>query len=193
MLVFAIILLAACAPRQATEGSADNPASTAAGEEQVALPLPAWSEDSDCVSCHVAEVESGGNTACTYSLHTTVECLTCHTDADGKLTTGHAKYDTAKQPTRLKKTTVSSDVCKNASCHDIEEIKTITASLTVLTDSEGTTVNPHDMPTTDQHEKNLNCSNCHKMHKQEPIAETAKAVCIGCHHQNVYQCGTCHD
>jgi predicted CXXCH cytochrome family protein len=187
--VLIVLALAACAPRQAAQESAGGPASES--DSSAIVQLTGWTPDSDCESCHVVETESGATTGCTYSLHTTVACTTCHTDDEGALTLGHEKYAEAKQPTKLKKSKVSPDACK--SCHDTEEVKTITASLTVLTDSSGTVVNPHDLPDVSEHNKNIDCSNCHKMHKPEPIAETAKAVCIRCHHQDVFECGTCHD
>jgi hypothetical protein len=180
------LALAACAPRQA------NRSGDSAGDEtDVVLELPVWSTDSECTSCHATEVESGSDNVSTYSLHTTVVCGECHTDTDGKLTKAHERYATAAQPAKLKWTEVASENCQ--SCHDDDEVlKVATVGTTVLTDDNGTTVNPHDLPQIAEHQESITCSDCHKMHKPEPIAEVAPKTCTTCHHQNVYECGTCH-
>jgi hypothetical protein len=183
------LALVACAPRQSAEG----PAGDSAGLDASTVELPAWSMGSDCKSCHVAEVESASGTACTYSLHTGVECTTCHTDDGGLLAKGHESYATAKQPTKLKRTDVASGTCTTPGCHNADEIKAITAGLTVLTDTNGTTINPHDLPQTEGHDSSVTCSSCHKMHKEGPIEESAQKTCLSCHHAGVYECGTCHE
>jgi hypothetical protein len=190
--VACLILLAvlfACAPRQASEEPSAGSATDV--DEPVALELPTWSIDSDCASCHTDEVESGGDSDSAYSQHTSEDCVSCHSDEGGLLATSHEDYATANQPTRLKKTEVADASC--TSCHDSEEIKAATAGVTVLTDTKGTVVNPHDRPQTAEHEASVTCSDCHKMHKPEPPEETAPKACLSCHHMNVYECGTCHD
>jgi hypothetical protein len=191
VIAFAAIL-AACAPRQA---DVENPDSDDAndGNGQV-IELPAWSLDSDCESCHAAEVASGSDSQCAYSQHTEVSCTTCHEDTDNKLTKGHEKYAAAAQPAKLKYTKVTSAPCTTAGCHsDAEGRIAATAQVTALTDSDGTTINPHALPTNKRHLSNVTCSSCHKMHKEDSPLETAPTVCRGCHHQDVYQCGTCHE
>ncbi|MDR1183576.1 MAG: cytochrome c3 family protein [Coriobacteriales bacterium] len=180
-----LFALAACAPRLASEVASDD-----TDNSVQAAALAAWTEDSDCAGCHTTEMQSGEDGACTYSLHTATVCITCHTDTDDKLAETHEDYATAKQPTRLKKTEVDVLVCE--SCHDTGELKEITASSTVLTDANNTVLNPHDLPTTENHLSSIDCASCHKMHKPDPVAETASKVCLSCHHLNVYECGTCH-
>jgi hypothetical protein len=54
-------------------------------------------------------------------------------------------------------------------------------------------VNPHDRPSNEDHDASpLRCANCHKIHQAEAPGETALRVCSGCHHQGVFECGTCH-
>ncbi|MDR0350926.1 MAG: cytochrome c3 family protein [Coriobacteriales bacterium] len=204
LVVSVIVALVACAPRQAAEQAERPGQSTGAGQptgadasesdspdEQVALELPAWSSDSNCESCHVAELESGSDAQCTYSLHASESCVSCHSDDAGALATAHEDYASANQPTRLKTTEVSQDSC--LSCHDSTELAVASVATTALTDNNGTVVNPHDLPATESHLDKIRCSSCHKMHKAEPAEETSRKACLGCHHVNVYECGTCHE
>ena len=105
-------------------------------------------------------------------------------------------------PKKLKNTAVSEETCLTSGCHSMDELVAATASSTVLTDSNGTVKNPHEMLIDENHIANSNadlaCSSCHKMHEEngaesQAVAESAQAKCTGCHHQNVYECGTCHD
>jgi cytochrome c553 len=195
-----LFVLAACAPQQATEtsdgeaisngqpGVAYNDTNDEASSEEASL--PAWTTASDCESCHTAEVESGESSAYVYSLHIANPCTTCHTDTGGQLAAAHDAYATAKQPTKLKQTSIEISVCE--SCHSVGDLKGLTASTTVLTDANGTVVNPHELPSHKDH-TGIDCSSCHKMHKSDPADDTATAVCSSCHHQDVYECGTCHE
>lgn len=73
------------------------------------------------------------------------------------------------------------------------QLAAATASSEVLTDAEGTVVNPHDVPVNKSHDA-LVCIDCHKLHDAEPDpAKTAGKKCVSCHHDNVYECYTCHD
>ncbi|MDR1015543.1 MAG: cytochrome c3 family protein [Coriobacteriales bacterium] len=147
----------------------------------------------DCSSCHTAEVQSESDTTTAYFHHAGqqgVRCGTCHVDNDGALMKAHEDYGTAKVPVKLKKTEVSSEVCLD--CHNAGALKTETESTTILTDSKGTVVNPHDLPVNDDHARNVTCSSCHKMHGSDPVIETAPKACLTCHHEDVYECGTCH-
>lgn len=116
-------------------------------------------------------------------------CLDCHEDND-KLAAAHKNASADKQATKLKKTTVSSDLCLG--CHDLESLAEQTADCTVLTDSNGTVINPHDMPEGSEHDK-VTCTSCHKVHDQEETLDrNANVTCNNCHHAGVYECGTCH-
>jgi hypothetical protein len=185
----AVLAFVACAPKQRDQAVGD-PADVTPD-----VVLPAWSAASDCATCHESEVKSGSDSACAYAAHVTegVACATCHVDTDGKLTKAHEDYATDKLPTKLKATKVTEESCLTAGCHVTDELKTLTASVTVLEDSEGTIVNPHDLPDVEGHQTGgVSCSNCHKMHTAGELAENAQKACLSCHHANVYACGTCH-
>lgn len=118
-------------------------------------------------------------------------CLSCHTD-EATLATVHEGVTADKKiPKRLKQTSVGADTC--LACHKQEDIREATANSEVLTDDHGTVVNPHDvMELTASHE-GLACASCHNPHNDASIAEAAQQTCQGCHHENVYECGTCHE
>ena len=59
------------------------------------------------------------------------------------------------------KTAVDDAVC--ASCHNAADLAAKTTESAVLTDSEGTVVNPHDLPENEDHAA-TKCTSCHKMH-----------------------------
>jgi hypothetical protein len=182
--IFVLVVLVACAPRQASEEAKSDETT------EVILEVPTWSENSDCETCHSVEVESASNQACEYSQHTSIGCPTCHTDDAGVLTKAHENYATASQPTRLKTSEVSQEACE--SCHDAEERATVAAGLPTLSDSKGTVVNPHALPQTEEHLESVTCADCHKMHSPEPAENNAKKACLSCHHMDVFECGTCH-
>ncbi len=187
--IVALGVLAACAPQQ-NDGSASEDASTES--TQVAF---TWSYDSTCTQCHEKEATSMDDTACLAATHAAegTTCATCHTDENG-LASAHenATPDEAKKrATKLRSTTIDEGAC--LSCHgSYEELATKTADLTLLTDSEGTTVNPHAMPENEDH-ADTDCASCHIMHSEEPSTETAPEYCDSCHHAGVYSCHTCHD
>lgn len=117
-------------------------------------------------------------------------CTTCHNDEEG-LAAVHADVSsTDGDVKKLKSTTVSSETC--LTCHDQDELIAATAELTILTDSKGTTVNPHELPANDAHAQ-IACGDCHTMHASADVDETAKKECLDCHHANVYECNTCHE
>lgn len=150
-----------------------------------------WTAGMDCTACHATESDSANDDACLVASHAAqgLECTTCHDDTD-TLTTAHEDMATAEAPSKLKRTAVDDGVC--LTCHDATELVTVTADVTVCTDANGTTINPHDMPENDDH-AGITCSNCHTMHANAGAAETAPEYCITCHHQEVYECHTCHD
>lgn len=191
MLTFAAcgltLCLAACAPQE--EGA--SPAGDAAAPTATEF---TWSKDSDCTTCHETDVASFDDAACTASQHASLKtsCLTCHDDVSG-LEDAHKKVtlESQKKKATLKKTEVSEDIC--LTCHDKAELAAATTASTALTDKNGLTVNPHDLPANDDHaEAGTTCSSCHKLHTSESATETASAVCRNCHHADVYECNTCH-
>lgn len=174
--------LGACAPSTASTNDA-----TGVSEADGAF---TWSPDASCDTCHSVEQESFGNAECTAALHEAVPCVTCHVEGDAIVAVHEGATVDSKQPKRLKKTAVEETVC--LSCHNVDELKSATASSTVLTDDEGKTVNPHDLPEVADHESIL-CSTCHKMHGGDGIETESQDTCLSCHHKNVYECKTCHD
>lgn len=198
-----IACVAGCAPQGASTVDGDEGSSAGAPTIEAV-----WSTDSDCGSCHESEAASADDGTTLYSLHAQhesySECVDCHVDDGGALAEVHADYTDpkARLPKKLKDTSVSEETCLSSGCHALDEITAATASSTVLTDSNGTVVNPHEILVDEGHIANskadLACSSCHKMHAEkgmvsEATAETAQKKCTGCHHQNVYECGTCHD
>lgn len=173
---------AGCSP--ASESSSSS--STDMSDDSV----PAtWSMDSDCGLCHDSEQASQQDSQCLVSKHDQLSCTDCHNDEQA-LTTVH---DGASKPTKkvqLKDTSVSSDTC--LACHDKSQLIAATAGVTVCTDSQGTTVNPHDLPANDKH-ATINCIDCHEMHSTETADTLAPDECLSCHHKDVYECYTCHD
>lgn len=177
-----VAFLAACAPQNNTQGTVNN-------DDAVSV---SWSMDSDCTACHSKEASSMTDTACLASTHATqgLDCTSCHTDEQA-LTEVHADVTAdATAPTKLQATQVGKEVC--TTCHDTAELKAATATSTVLTDSRGTVVNPHDLPVNDSHAE-ISCNNCHEMHTDKAVDKAAPAECRSCHHANVYQCYTCHE
>lgn len=119
-----------------------------------------------------------------------VECLTCH-ENNRRLAAAHKKMDSGKVADHLKRTSVGNEVC--LTCHDQGSLAEATKDVKVLTDSRGTTVNPHDLPDVEDHAE-IACVSCHIVHNDEdaPIAQSAQELCESCHHAGVYECGTCH-
>ena len=152
----------------------------------------AFSMDADCAACHKTAAEKMADEGYIGEQHQGLDCVFCH-DNEEELTAAHAEKYSAKQASRvvaLNKTTVDEAVCLD--CHgDHEALAEATADVTVLTDSKGTTVNPHDIPDIDKH-ANITCGSCHKMHDDKTSDEAAQNTCLNCHHDNVYECYTCH-
>lgn len=116
-------------------------------------------------------------------------CITCHEDSK-ELETAHKRLNSGKEATRLKRTSVSDELCRT--CHETKGLAKQTVDCKYLTDDNGTTVNPHGLPETSDH-ASISCMSCHQAHEtKESLVQTARDVCANCHHANVYECGTCH-
>lgn len=199
----ALALPCAAFATTATADKATNKADTQAqqavnkaeqqGEAQKAGPsdeLLAWADETDCTSCHEVPAKSLENETCAASPHTALGlgCTDCH--ADDVLIDIHSKMKpNAKVPTKLKKSDLSVETC--TTCHPSEALVEATAGSSALTDSEGTVVNPHDIPDVKEH-KDISCQSCHKMHAESKPASLAPTLCQDCHHEDVYECYTCH-
>ena len=187
-LAFALTVLAvlcSCAPSQS--------ASVGSGEAaEDAIVEAAWSFDGDCSACHADEAASIGESACEASAHASMTCIDCHTDEDA-LAAAHSDATSAsKMLTKLKQTEVENSLC--LSCHEgtLENLVSATEGIASVTDSKGTAVNPHSVLSSEQHAGIL-CGDCHSMHSDKGIEESAHDECISCHHADVFQCYTCHD
>jgi hypothetical protein len=191
-LMVSILVINGCAPRQrqVTDGG-DEPSTV-----DVPVMTVEWSPQSDCAMCHSAEDLSRSDVVTTAGMHnpsaisTQVDCMTCHNDTSGLTAAHNGVSPSDKLPTRLRSTKVTTETCTASGCHDDEaDRKQVTVGVTVLTDSEGLTVNPHDLPTGEGH-FNITCSSCHSGH----VASEPEDLCLTCHHEDVYGCGesVCH-
>lgn len=183
-----LLLLGGCQPQQNTDPAGQ--ASSSSGAEEGS---GTWSIDGNCTACHATESESYENTACLVSQHADLECITCHADEEG-LANAHKKATGAATSVRMKFTEVDEQAC--IGCHgSYEDLAEKTAQSTVLTDDDDTVVNPHEVKTlhnaAGQHD-DVTCSNCHAMHDDEGTESHSQQLCLECHHQNVYECNTCH-
>lgn len=124
------------------------------------------------------------------AVHQAVPCTGCHSDEKVLSTVHDGVTADSKLPKRLRKAKIDEALCLG--CHgSYEDLAEKTADCTVLTDSAGTVVNPHDLPEGADHAK-IDCLDCHTAHKAQEASETALNTCTGCHHTGVFECGTCH-
>ena len=164
--------------------------STAASKEDTAKFK--LTKDAECDACHADEMESTTNENCLAGdpEHAELVCTDCHVN-DRTLVKAHSRIDANSKPKdELKKTTVSSETC--LVCHDYSTLIANTPVEAFLTDANGTTVNPHEAPGLTAGHSNMTCVDCHPTHTEAAPSEKANAMCLSCHHANVYECGTCH-
>ncbi len=181
-----VICIAGCAPSTPSD---ENTSDTSSSSDTGAISVE-WSFEGDCSTCHKDDAESATNVQYLSSLHATETCQICPSDEAG-LESAHEGATADASNAKLRKTKV--DVTKCASCHDTNELKEVTGSLTVLTDEKGTTVNPHDIPAIDSH-TSVTCVSCHGFHVSDyDTTVGATETCLSCHHEDVYECYTCHD
>ena len=151
-------------------------------------------EDSECDACHALEVASAQDEQCLAGNpeHADVTCLDCHTK-DKALEGAHRKLSAdSKSADSLKRTAVTDQTCLTSECHSTEDIEAATPKEAYLVDANGTTVNPHDIHNVCQSHGGIQCADCHKTHKEGETHQIAMDKCISCHHENVFECGTCH-
>lgn len=183
-----IAMAISCAAFSGCQSNSGSQGGESSGSNEVTL--TEWTEDTDCTACHSNETNSTSDSNCTVSKHSSLTCTTCHDDKTALASLHEGVSSSDRQPTRLKKTEVSSSVCLG--CHDATELAQQTDACTALTDSNGTVVNPHSLPDTSTH-SSITCTNCHSMHsEQTDLDGDAKSYCLSCHHANVFQCYTCH-
>lgn len=189
IVILVSVCLAGCAPQASTESSESS------GEAATTIATGdfAFSAEADCAVCHTVEGDSFSDSACAASNHAALTCTTCHSDVDGLASAHDGVAYGDKGAKRLKTTDVAESTCQAEACHgSYETLAEQTSSSTLLTDSNGTVVNPHDLPENADHET-VTCGSCHDMHASDDIAETAQKACISCHHMGIYECNTCHD
>lgn len=188
-----------CAPRQASDSSeqgvtspgqsnANGTANDADADSGMQIDMASWSMDSDCSICHSKEQKSAQSSDCLASIHASNDCAACH-DNESSLVEIHQSADSsdASKLKRLKEP-VSEEAC--FACHGSwEELAAATAESTAMTDKGGRTVNPHDVPVTEGHTFELECTTCHTVHE---AGDEPGAYCKTCHHEDLYECGTCH-
>ncbi|MCL1846357.1 MAG: hypothetical protein FWF91_00110 [Coriobacteriia bacterium] len=190
--VFVVLfLVVGCAPK-----AASPPSSTEEDEDPIVVDV-VWSEASDCVSCHLTEAKSSTDSSygCYVHFQEGESCLSCHTNAGSALVKVHEGYATGKVPTQLTKTkdSMNEALCLTSGCHVKSDNIEATKDSTVLTDLSGRVQNPHDLPVHSDHTNMINCLSCHVMHQPLQLEVSARLVCIGCHHQNEFECFTCHE
>lgn len=185
--VFASACISGCSP-EAPSGEGKG------SSDKAAVVTIDWSMQSDCSACHSDQGASQTNSACLASVHaeSKTACTTCHGD-EGALSAVHENATASeKMPRKLKKTEVGDEVCE--SCHGSYSDLAAATPDVVLTDVEGTAVNPHAAKglNTD-HEDGFSCGSCHVEHEESNVLEAADITCSNCHHRGVYKCGTCHE
>jgi hypothetical protein len=142
----------------------------------------------DCSVCHAKYVNSMTDNTLLVDLHVKLgqnKCNSCHELAT--LQKAHTNVQAGQ--TTVKATTFPQSFC--LTCHgNYASLAKLTANSHALTDADGTVVNPHDVPQNTAHTsaKITECSNCHKLHQ----TSNAMYYCAGCHHEQVFECGTCH-
>lgn len=185
-----LFLIIGCTPRTAA------PTGNTEEEDNPPVVDVAWSESSDCGTCHVTETKASTDSSYGAYIHFQEgeTCLTCHTNTDSKLNKVHEGYATGKVPIRLSETkdSMNESLCLTSGCHVKSDIIEATKASTVLTDNSGRVQNQHDLPDDSDH-KAIDCLSCHTMHQPLQLDVTARSVCIGCHHKNEYECHTCHE
>ena len=183
-----VLCLYACNPAESSVGK-ENDASLNNNSDGTAV---TWTVDADCSPCHELESHTFTDNMTLAGFHaaqSNAECITCHAD-ELALETVHEGANGPSKAKRLKQTEVTDGTC--LSCHgSYEKLAVKTTGSTVLTDSEGKTVNPHDLPAGEGHSK-ITCASCHDGHS-ENNTETYQKYCLSCHHADVYECDTCHE
>lgn len=189
----ALLLMASCAPHSV---ASDNLTEDEEGAEVPVVELD-WSPESDCAVCHAMESSSFQDSACLASMHQDAICVECHADTTG-LESQHKDVVSGDEvPKHLSETAVLQETCLSSECHDsphadLEKLAERTEGSQALIDSEGTVVNPHDLPDAGTHDT-IVCTDCHSVHENgTDVAERAKTTCLNCHHDDVFECYTCH-
>ena len=138
----------------------------------------------DCCShCHQSYVDSMTKETLLGGKHGNAvdDCFDCHDQP--ALDMAHAEAN--KPPRKLfRQRKYPNDYC--FACHEgYDELVKMTAKSHLLETTDGKFINPHDT-----HVGQVECFNCHKIHKNKPSIE----YCYGCHHtRELRNCKNCHN
>lgn len=141
-----------------------------------------FSKDSNCAVCHQPYVDSMKNDKMLLSKHAAVagNCFSCH--KEDALATAHAKVK--GPPSKLfRQRKPPNDMCTK--CHgSYDGLMEKTKNSTAFKTTQNVAINPHKT-----NHGQVECFNCHKMHKDKPPIE----YCYGCHHpRQLSNCKDCH-
>jgi hypothetical protein len=179
-LVSGIAASAGCAPRISQEASNADAENTVTGT--------VWAPTIDCLVCHdLAEPNTLG------TLHQDLgsSCLSCHEVAE--LQPIHDEHgDSVRVPAKLRYSSVAQTACLASGCHENREELAARTGEVSISDKNGLAVNPHELPNSESHDS-LSCAKCHVAHEESVTLAVAEDECFGCHHEKVFECGTCHE
>lgn len=175
-----IVSLFACSPQEQSSGQKNI-------GDRVAV---AWSADAECTTCHNSFSATTGTAAFAHESNG-FDCYTCHSKQE-MLEVHEKNGNSGRTPTGLRFSSVTNEACMNSVCHPNSEDFVAATENVVLTDEKGTSENPHAVLSRGEH-KDILCADCHTMHEVSNPAEVSEATCFGCHHEKVFECGTCHN
>ena len=127
-----------------------------------------------------------------------VTCLSCH-EMD-MLRELYYKVDASILEEAMNSMNSSETTLMCLTCHgSYQELAALTADYTGFADGEGTVANPHiyggglaESSSEEQHYA-LSCLSCHSGHTDMDAITMGIIYCYGCHHDEVFECGTCHE
>ncbi|HIW76000.1 MULTISPECIES: cytochrome c3 family protein [Gordonibacter] len=193
LLAVALGSVVGCSPKQAGDGEA--PAKQSQKEDPMATQTVDWTMDIDCKTCHTTEAGTMTDAAYPQAMeHGDMQCSQCHTE-EATLKTAHEGVTYADKPaSKATVVTVDAQTCQDPACHGtLADMAVITADNTNFKDDKGAVQNPHEYASNEQHDANVpTCTDCHKIHTKN-VQKDAMKWCAQCHHQGVFQCGTCHE
>ena len=184
--MFLLSFVAGCAP-QSEKSSGEDADSTPLVEVE-------WSPEAECSICHNDQKESSDTSSLPASMHKEngAACVTCHSEEAVLQSVHEGTTSASKMPKKLTKTSVDAAAC--TSCHgSADELASLVPDV-MLADANGMEVGAHDALTLNEdHQKGITCTSCHVMHESNDIKDSSQDACLNCHHQNVFECHTCHE
>ena len=148
----AVLLLASCQSQAVT-----TPFAGIASVRQVEVAAAwHWTQDADCVLCHESQADRQHSDLFGMHADEGLDCMVCHVDEEAL----ESAHEEASSLHGLNKASGDSRPC--GECHDHAAIAEATATCTLLTDKQGRTVNPHELPDSESHQ--ISCIDCHSVH-----------------------------